>query len=306
VIEGLARRQLRGHVGRGAHHLAGARERLRRRLVGRDQLGDPEVEQLHEVGVVLALDQEDVARLQVAVDHPALVRRRQRPAHLGDDRPRPRPRHRPLAPEQLLQVLPAQPLHHVEALARVAHADVEALDHVLVLDAGGHPRLATEAFDQRRPGDRLGPQDLDRHLAPDLEVLARVHRPHAAAADLRHHAVASGQHHAAEVALDCHVNPPSIAYPPRIGNRAQASHVASGALARGDRGADDMHRPHAAARAPSSRDHRRSTRPPDLDPSREAIRHPPPHVATAGPAAPPHALAARARQPPPPGRCSPA
>ena len=51
----------------------------------RRQLGDAEVEQFDELGTAAQRAQEDVGRLEVAVDDPFFVRRLERVANLVDD-----------------------------------------------------------------------------------------------------------------------------------------------------------------------------------------------------------------------------
>ena len=68
VAAGLLRR----HVRDGPDHRAGARRRVH--LVERLQLGDPEVEHLQEIGPVLPPADEQILRLEVAVDDPRGVR----------------------------------------------------------------------------------------------------------------------------------------------------------------------------------------------------------------------------------------
>ncbi len=74
----------------------------------------------------------------------------------------------------------------------IAHRDVEdALrlaclvdrDDVRVLHLGGDPPLLLESLAEARVVGELGGQDLQRHLAPVLELLGEVDDAHPAAAD---------------------------------------------------------------------------------------------------------------------------
>ena len=62
---------------------------------------------------------------------------------------------------------------------------------MLVLQAGGARRLATEALDELAVLGEAAVEDLQRHLAPELEVLGAVDLGHAAAAQAVQHAVAA-------------------------------------------------------------------------------------------------------------------
>jgi len=76
--DGLAAPLLRRHIGRRAHRDADLRQLLARLEAG----GEAEV---HEHGLAVVAEH-DVARLDVAVDDPFLVRVRQRLGQLADDR----------------------------------------------------------------------------------------------------------------------------------------------------------------------------------------------------------------------------
>ena len=72
---GVAPHLLRCHVGRGAEYVV----RQRKPAIGGPHLGDAEVEHFDDlVGLAVDGGQEDVGRLEVAMDHPVAVRRRQR------------------------------------------------------------------------------------------------------------------------------------------------------------------------------------------------------------------------------------
>ena len=91
VDVGLGLGLLRRHVEGRAQHRALAGERVHRRLPLAAHLGDAEVEDLGEVGVVVAIDQEDVVGLEIAVDDARLVgaveaAEDQAPARLRADR----------------------------------------------------------------------------------------------------------------------------------------------------------------------------------------------------------------------------
>ena len=179
-IEPLAPGLLRAHVLGRAHD--DARLRLRPRPV--DELGDAEVEHLHEGRRALdPLHQEDVVRLQIAVDDAALVGGVQRLAGLRQDRdphlgPHRHAHHR--GQRHPLQVL------HDEVGARGRGVQIEDADDVLVADEVHRPRLGVEALDQLRVGRQMLVEHLHRHAAADGDVLSEVHGPHAATAQPPH------------------------------------------------------------------------------------------------------------------------
>ena len=141
------------------------------------QLRQAEVQHL---GVAGARD-EDVGRLDVAVHDPLGVRGRQR---LGNSRAEAQHSidlHR--APgDGMLQRLPLEQLHHQERCALVP-PDLEDHADVRVVERRRRPRLAHEALDDVLVLRHLLRQELERHVAPQLQVLGLVHDTHAAAAE---------------------------------------------------------------------------------------------------------------------------
>ena len=177
---------LRRHVPIRADHHAGPRlgERPRRRqlvagALGADELGDPEVEDL---GPPVA-GQEQVLRLEVAVDDAALVRRRQAARHRGGDLRRPPRRQRP-AGEPRPQGLALQQLGHQIRRAVVA-ADVVHGEDGGVVERRDGARLGLEAAQAVGAGRQVRRQHLDRDLAAEPLVARAVDDPHAAGPDGR-------------------------------------------------------------------------------------------------------------------------
>ena len=69
-------------------------------------------------------------------------------------------------------------------LARLGLADVEDRDHIRVArEVGRGARLALEAVDRGRVVEKLLGEQLDRHRAPQHDVLGAPDRGHAAAGD---------------------------------------------------------------------------------------------------------------------------
>ena len=84
-IERLARELLRAHVRRRAEHHALLRELGLVAILLAASLRDAEVEDLHEVLLPGALGEDDVVRLEIAMDDPLAVRLGERAADLRDD-----------------------------------------------------------------------------------------------------------------------------------------------------------------------------------------------------------------------------
>ena len=170
----VAEHLLGRHVARRAHEQAGpgelgaGLERLRE--LARERARETEVEQLHPVG-----GQERVRGLEVAVERPARVERRERREHLARERHRLGDGQRP-ALEAIGERLALEQLHGDEQLPAVL-ADLVDLAHVRVVDARRGARLAPEALAGRLVG--LGDR-LDRDLAPEALVLGGEDDAHAA------------------------------------------------------------------------------------------------------------------------------
>ena len=169
---------LRGHVGGAADHHAGARQ------VGllADRLGDAEVAHLDPP----AAPDQQVPRLDVAVDDPRLVRRGQCVGRLRGDLERLGGGREVAAREPVRERLAGDQLHHqVERLA--LGAGVVDADHVRVVELRGDARLALEA--RRDLGPVVPRRDdrrdqLHRDFAAELRIVGAVDGAHRAAPDL--------------------------------------------------------------------------------------------------------------------------
>ena len=166
----IAERLLGGHERRRPHRAAGARGGGEaERAV---QAGDPEVEDLQRP----LARQEQVLRLDVAVDDPLVVRGDEHAeklaSELRDDQGR---QPAPLRARQALQVLALEQLHDQEGGAIVGRVLVEHAHRAGVVDLVGDDPFAQE------PGVDVGVerhvrvQHLDGHAAPDADVPPRVH-----------------------------------------------------------------------------------------------------------------------------------
>src|SRR5262249_14449173 len=105
-------------------------------------LRDPEIEELHALSL---RDEKDVRRLEIAMDDPRLVRRRERVAYVRRDPHRFVGRDALLAHEPLAERLADEQLHHEEQLVAVV-ADVEHLDDRRMPEPRRTPRLDHESL----------------------------------------------------------------------------------------------------------------------------------------------------------------
>ena len=159
-----------------------------------EELRDAEVEQPR---CAAAID-EDVARLDVAMNDQLLMRVLQRGRNLEDET-------HAVAHRELARVgrerHAVDQLHHQVRQAIVGRAAIEQADDAAVIERGEQLALVAQPGDQqRRCRDR--PQDLDRDIADVLGVIARgaVDGAHPALADHRYKPVRSDPR--ADVAVD--------------------------------------------------------------------------------------------------------
>jgi hypothetical protein len=170
----------RGHVVRCAHHGAG---------LGQHRLVQPSDAEIGDLGLAGGGD-DDVGRLDVAVDDTLAVRAAQPLQHLQQQRHH---GHRcPLA-QNLLQRPPLHQLHDDRRIAVALHEVVDPHDGGVAAAAGGLHLLA-EALDERGSGGGIqciGPHHLDSHHPVDQRIMRAEHRPHGAGAQQRHRLIAA-------------------------------------------------------------------------------------------------------------------
>ena len=183
----VAPRDLLGrHVERRADDLAGARQ-----LLGAGDGGDfrqPEVDQLRRLAHLAIGSEDDVGRLEIAMDDAGGVRRVEPPGQARRDVHRALDRHRLLAREHRRQRLARHVLHDEER--RIADDDVEEAGHVGMLDGAHRLRLVLEALAELGVGEQLGLEHLDGDDRADGAVLGGEDVAHGAAAEHLEQAVA--------------------------------------------------------------------------------------------------------------------
>ena len=143
------------------------------------QLGEPEVEHLR----VPPGQDEDVVRLDVAVDDARGVRGAQRVCDLDRELEHPLGR-RPSRGKLRLQRLALQVFLHDESHPRVVLANVVDGGDVRMVETRRGAGLALEPHHAVRIDGELGRQDLDRHLPVEARVMGQPDLAHAALAEL--------------------------------------------------------------------------------------------------------------------------
>ena len=163
-----------------------ARARVRLRVVaavrGRLHLGQAEVEQLD---VAVAGDHH-VLRLQIAMDHAALVRAGQHVGHLRRDAQSFLQRNRALQ-DRRSKRLTLDHLHG-DVCDVVDAADVVDGHDVRMIERRGRARFLLEAAEQLRAG-HIRRKNLDGHVAIELRIAGLIDLAHTTGADRRHDAV---------------------------------------------------------------------------------------------------------------------
>src|SRR3712207_495041 len=173
----------------GRQVLGGAHDRAGLRHVRRARARDAEVGDLR---APLGVD-DDVVRLEVAVDHAALVGEARGAQHLDDEVDRADRVQRRLVGGDLLERAPLQVLHR-DVRRPVPLAAVEDADDVGVLQPGGARRLAAEALHELLVLGEAPMQELERDVAPELLVDRAVDVGHPARPDAVLDAVAAVHH----------------------------------------------------------------------------------------------------------------
>jgi hypothetical protein len=188
-VDLLAADLLRRHVERGAEQRAVAGG-VQSGLVVAD-LGQAEVDDLDEVGVAGAGDEQDVLRLEVAVHDAHRVGFGEGVADLRGDAEDAGPGQAAVLADDRREVVAAEVLHHEVGQAAPVPV-VEHLHGVDVHQLGGGLGLAPEAREHLLALAEGAVEDLHGDGLADGDVLGTVDGAHAAAADQRDEAVAVG------------------------------------------------------------------------------------------------------------------
>ena len=148
------------------------------------ELRHAEVDDLHEVAAGLRALEEDVVRLEIAVNDAGDVRGaepvEQLEHHRRGDRWGVR---RPARLDALRERLAVEELHDHVPLAARELAEIEHLDDVLGADVSRRLGLALEPLARRRVVRDARVQHLDGHAMANADVLAFVDRTHTALAE---------------------------------------------------------------------------------------------------------------------------
>ena len=184
VIELLAACLLGCHVVRRADDQAGRGQPLMRLVVSAllAHDGDPEVHDPCGLAAVGIAVDEDILRLEVAMDEPDIVRVLQTVTELPRDLEHARLFHRRLVCDQRRERLPGRVLHDEVVQTIVGLSDVHDPDDVWVAEPTCELRFALEPAHHFRVGHQPAMQDLDGKHAPHLDVACSVDRAHAAVA----------------------------------------------------------------------------------------------------------------------------
>ena len=178
-IDRPAARLLGRHVADGPEHDSrprGLAHRFRSGeagVAGLDELGQAEVENLHEA----VLRDHEVLGLQIAVDDPGGVRLREGVRDLRGDRENPFGRKRP-SRDELTQSRSLDELHR-DPRNGAGLADLVDRDDVRVVQRRGGARLLLEAGEPVRVGRERLRQHLDRDFAAQPRIARLVHLSHA-------------------------------------------------------------------------------------------------------------------------------
>ena len=181
---GPATEPLGSHVGRGPEQRPVDGELL---LEGgrTGDLGDSEIEDFRRLLTARRAVEEDVRRLDVAVDDPRVVSGGKGEAHRLEDLGAALRGEAALLLELCVQRDALEQLHDEERDAARVDAEIEHLNGVRVLDPAGRSTLPAEPFERLRIGVGARAQDLDRHGTIELLVMRPEHDAEAAASDPR-------------------------------------------------------------------------------------------------------------------------
>jgi hypothetical protein len=150
------------------------------------QLGDAEVEDLDLVAAVAHVGQEEVLRLEIAVDDARVVGDGHAPTGLQRDVHGARHGQRSHATQQPRAILSRQEFHHQIGRAVSPAAEIDHGHEVGMLEAAGRHGLVLEPPQDLGAGRQLRQQELDRHATREPQVARLVNGAHAALSEQPH------------------------------------------------------------------------------------------------------------------------
>jgi hypothetical protein len=133
----------------------------------------------------------DVGRLQISVQHPLLVSRRQTRAKLLGNLDALVPGQTPDAAQQTFQILAVDVLHRQKVLA-IHLVDVIDPANVGMSELPGQAHLAQKQLKAPRALGDAARQEFERHRMTELQVIGAIDLSHAAPAGEGHDAIAAG------------------------------------------------------------------------------------------------------------------
>ena len=195
AVERVAASVLGAHVFRRPAHdpRLGQRPPARRGRVALQELREPEVDHLHAVEPRPQGLEDDVVRLEVAVNDSEGVRLFQRRERLSQDVYDASQRQWPLLVGDPTEVAAAEVLHHDVRVPVRGSTEVEDGDRVGVAKPACRPGFVEEARRGQLVVSEVGVYDLDRHGPPEGDLFGAVHPAHAPHADQVGDAVAPRQ-----------------------------------------------------------------------------------------------------------------
>ena len=179
----LAGRLLGRHVIGRADDGAGRGERRGVDADGGVELGEAEVEELHDLEARALAREEDVLGLEVAMHDAEVVRGPHRGHHLREDPRALRGVEAPSLREPPRERLSLEEVHHHERRAVLELEEVAHVDHVRVVDGGRRPGLAQEPLSVVLALTVLPEEELERHRASRQGVGRRPYLAHPALSD---------------------------------------------------------------------------------------------------------------------------
>jgi hypothetical protein len=142
-------------------------------LLGQAEVGDIDV---------FVLGDQNVARLDIAVDKPAPVRGVETGRGLSHDRDCPRGSEWAVAAEEFAQIRPLDPAHR-DVKHAVCFVGVVDRDDVRVIERGGQLRFAQEALAEALIVGKLRREQLERDLPVQAQMLCEIDAGHATPAE---------------------------------------------------------------------------------------------------------------------------